>query len=95
MKSYQKLIFRLHALSRMAQRGFEPGEIRNSLEHGRVVEEYPEDFPYPNFLMMLWLGQRPVHVVAANNDDDSETIIITVYEPDPLKWNSDFTRRTS
>ena len=95
MKSYPKLIFRLHALSRMAQRGFEPGDICNSLEHGRVVEEYPEDFPYPSFLVMLWLGQRPVHVVAANNDDDSETIIITVYEPDPLRWNSGFTRRTS
>ena len=24
---------------------------------------------------------------AANKDADGETIIITVYEPDPLKWN--------
>jgi hypothetical protein len=79
----------------MAQRGFEPDDIRNLLENGSIVEEYPEDFPYPSFLVMLWLGQRPVHVVAANNDTDSETIIITVYEPDPLKWNTGFTRRTS
>jgi hypothetical protein len=95
MKSYPKLIFRIHALARMAQRGFEPDDIRHSLVNGSVVEEYPEDVPYPSFLVMLWLGQRAVHVVAANNDTDGETIIITVYEPDPLKWNLGFTRRKS
>jgi hypothetical protein len=79
----------------MAQRGFEPDDIRGSMVNGTVIEEYPEDVPYPSFLVMVWLGQRPVHIVAANNNADEETIIITVYEPDPQKWNSGFTRRTS
>jgi hypothetical protein len=79
----------------MAQRGFEPDEIRNTLANGTVIEEYPEDVPYPSFLVMIWLGHRPVHVVAANDEAEDETIIITVYEPDSLKWNSGFTRRTA
>jgi hypothetical protein len=79
----------------MAQRGFEPDDIRGSMVNGTVIEEYPEDVPYPSFLVMVWLGQRPVHIVAANNNADEETIIITVYELDPQKWNSGFTRRTS
>jgi hypothetical protein len=95
MKSYPNLIFRLHALARMAQRGFDPDDIRKLLEYGRVIEEYPEDLPYPSFLVLLWLRQQPIHIVAANNDSDGETIIITVYEPDALKWNADFTRRSS
>jgi hypothetical protein len=79
----------------MAQRGFEPEDIRSTIVNGTIIEEYPEDVPYPSFLVMLWQGQRPVHLVAANNNADGETIIITVYEPDPQKWNSGFTRRTS
>ncbi len=93
MKSYSKLIFRLHALARMSQRCFEPDDIQSALESGVLVEDYPDDTPYPSILVMAWIEQRPVHIVAANNDTDKETIIITVYEPDSLKWHSGFTRR--
>jgi hypothetical protein len=93
MKPYTKLIFRLHALTRMSQRGFEPDDIHSALECGTIIEDYPDDTPYPSFLMLAWLGQRPLHIVAANNDADHETIIITVYEPDSLKWHPGFTRR--
>jgi len=34
-----------------------------------------------------------MHVVIAQNETENETIVITVYEPDPLKWESDFKRR--
>jgi hypothetical protein len=93
MKPYLKLVFRLHALARMAQRGFHPDEIRVSIHTAIPVEQYPQDQPYPSCLLLLWMGQRPVHIVAANNDDDGETIIITVYEPDSLKWDDGYTRR--
>jgi hypothetical protein len=33
-----------------------------------------------------------VHVVMADNTDDGENIVITVYEPDP-EWEADFKRR--
>jgi len=33
---------------------------------------------------------RPLHVVAADVEITGETIIITVYEPDPDIWNTDF-----
>jgi hypothetical protein len=31
-----------------------------------------------------------LHVVAADHDEANETIIITVYEPDPTIWDDDF-----
>ena len=95
MNQRRKLIFRLHALSRMAQRGFEPEDVRYVLENGTPVEQYPDDFPYPSYLVMSLIDGRPVHVVAALNDEAGETIIITVYEPDQRIWENGFTRRKS
>jgi len=31
----------------------------------------------------------------ADNIDDEEKIVTTVYEPDPLEWEPDFKRRKS
>lgn len=93
MKPYLKLIFRLHALARMVERNFHPDQIRLGIHSAVSVEEYPNDTPYPSCLFLFWIDQRPVHVVAANNEDDGETIIITVYEPSPDKWSDGYTRR--
>jgi hypothetical protein len=58
-----------------------------------VIREYADDRPYPSWLMLGYIGTRPLHVVAADNDDDQETIVITVYEPDPQLWEADFKRK--
>ena len=88
-----KLVFRIHALQRMAQRGISPDDIRQSLEHYLVVEEYPDDNPYPSCLVLGWIGKRPLHIVIAENYESQETIVITVYEPDSAKWMPGFMRR--
>ncbi len=77
----------------MSQRDFEPDEVLFAFKRGTLVETYSDDTPYPSFLVLAWIGKRPVHIVAANNDLEYETIIITVYEPDPLKWHIGFVRR--
>jgi hypothetical protein len=58
-----------------------------------VIEDYKDDIPYPSQLILGWCGPRPIHVVAANNPDAQETIIITAYEPDSTQWEPDFKRR--
>ena len=63
------------------------------LATGEVVEEYPNDTPYPSRLMLGWHGPRPIHVVAADNREAKETIVITVYEPDLDQWEPGFKRR--
>ena len=45
--------------------------------------------------MLGWSGPRPIHVVLADNAEDGENIVITVYEPDPEEWEADFRRRKS
>ncbi len=77
----------------MVERGFNDETVERVLSQGKEIESYPDDLPYPSRLVMAWIGTRPVHVVAAYNSGDNETIIITVYEPDPERWEPGFERR--
>jgi len=89
--SSERLIFRVHAIQRMAQRGISVGDVRCILETGQVIEDYPNDFPYPSALVLGWIDGRAMHVVAATTP--SEKIVITVYEPGPSRWEADWKRR--
>ena len=90
-----KLVFRAHALKRMFERLIEVEDVRHVLETGEVIEDYPDDTPYPSRLVMGERHGRVFHVVAADNPDDETTIVITTYEPDSELWSPDFrTRRT-
>lgn len=43
---------------------------------------------------MLGTGAgRVLHVVAADDEERDETIVITTYEPDPHEWEADFKTR--
>jgi hypothetical protein len=87
------LIFRLHAIQRMFERRIGQTEVRVALENGQVIEDYPDDVPYPSQLVLGWYGMRPLHIVVAHNTEAQEIIVITVYEPDPDQWDSGFRRR--
>ena len=88
-----RLVFRIHAIQRMFQRHVSKDDVRHVLESGETIETYPKDTPYPSRLVLGWRESRPLHVVVADNADHQETIVITVYEPDPEEWEQDFRRR--
>lgn len=90
---FSRLVFRVHAIQRMYQRVISEVEVRHVIETGETIEDYPDDSPYPSRLVLGWSGSRPIHVVVADNVDDQENIVITVYEPDPTEWEPDFKRR--
>ena len=88
-----RLVYRVHAIERMVERGISADDVRKVLAEGKEIESYPGDFPYPSRLLLGWCGRRPIHVFVAENAADNETIIVTVYEPDPDRWESGFERR--
>lgn len=88
-----QLVFRVHALQRMFQRGITADEVRQALVNGKTIEAYPNDQPYPSRLVLGWRGPRPLHLVVADNMVGQETIIVTVYEPDVTRWELGFERR--
>lgn len=87
------LIFRSHTIQRMFERRISKADIILCLANGEDIETYPVDTPYPSRLILGWADTRPLHLVVADNALDLETIVITVYEPDPNLWSSDFRRR--
>ena len=93
MSDAGKIIFRTHAIKRMFQRRVDEKDVRSVLESGETIERYLDDTPYPSRLILGWLENRPLHIVAADNIADNETIVITVYEPEQDKWSPDFKRR--
>jgi hypothetical protein len=88
-----KLVYRVHALRRMFVRSITAAEVRTVIEQGQTSERYPADAPYPSRLLLGLVGGRALHVVIAENADDDETIVVTVYEPDPALWQPGFRRR--
>ncbi len=88
-----KLIFRVHALKRMDERGITSDDVHHILATGKVIEDYPDDVPYPSRLILGWCGDRPLHVVVATKIDTGETIVVTGYDPYRDEWDEGFERR--
>lgn len=89
--SSKPLVYRVHAVQRMVERGIYEEDVAFVIETGKLIESYPHDVPYPSCLTVGWIGSRPIHVVTATSEH--EIIVITVYEPDPEKWAPGFEMR--
>jgi hypothetical protein len=88
-----KNFFRIHAVQRMFERDISAKKVYQALEIGETIEDYSSEMPEPSRLILGFQGKRPFHVVTSENPETSETTIITVYIPDPNKWNKDFRSR--
>jgi hypothetical protein len=69
-------------------------EIFFSVFQGEIIEEYPDDRPYPSCLVYgdTFVGE-PVHSVWAYNEANQWAVLITTYRPDPERWINWRTRR--
>ena len=62
-------------------------EIYFSVLHGEIIEDYPNDKPYPSCLIYgETFSGAPVHSVWAYNANNQWAVLITVYKPDPKRW---------
>jgi len=82
-----------HAVRRMFERQIEKGAVLAVIRHGEIIESYPDDEPYPSFLMLGAVDDRPLHVVLAADPESNKARVITVYAPEPELWGADFRTR--
>ncbi len=69
-------------------------EIFISVFQGEIIEDYPDDKPYPSCLIYgNTFSQEPVHSVWAYNQKNRWAVVITVDRPDPQRWIDWRTRR--
>lgn len=69
-------------------------EIYSSVLTGEIIEQYPDDKPYPSCLIYgKNIKNEPIHSVWAYNIETKASVLITVYRPDPDRWIDWKTRR--
>lgn len=83
---------KLHALQRINERGVLPAEVKEALLACKVIENYPEDKRGHSCLVSgTTVEGRSLHLVCGLTSDI--LWIITVYEPDPVEWETPYERR--
>ena len=82
----------IHASERLKERGIKMREIKEAVRNGEIIEQYPEDFPFPSCLILgITIQNKYLHVVLS--DDGEKSQLITAYYPSKEKWNDDFKTR--
>ncbi len=87
---FDRLVFSGHAIQRTFERVIQASNVRHVVESGDVVANYPSDKPYASRLLLGWIGDQPLHVVAALDPTTRVCYVITTYVPDPGQWSPDF-----
>jgi len=84
-----KIFVTNHAAERFRERGINISDIRNAINSGEIIEDYPNSYPYPSCLILgKNLRGEEIHVVLS--DEGTASRIITTYFPDIDKWSEDF-----
>jgi len=83
-----------HADEETYNDGLSHTEVLQSLVSGEIIEQYPDDNPYPSCLVFgRNKNEEPIHSVWAYNKQTNSAVLITVYRPDAGKWSDGKVRR--
>lgn len=76
-----------HADEELANDEISNESLYYSVLHGEIIEEYPDDLPFPSCLIFGRDQQgRPIHSVWAYASESNIAILITAYIPDANRW---------
>ena len=85
--------WRKHTLIRLAERNIAQDIILEVVLSGKIIEDYPQDKPFPSCLIFKIINDKPYHAVVAFDSGHKKGHIITVYQPTLDKFESDFKTR--
>lgn len=81
-----------HAKNRCRERGIKQKDIKNCIMSGEIIEQYPEDFPFPSCLVFgRTADNKIIHAVVSNEGECGR--IITAYVPNTNKFQDDLKTR--
>ena len=88
----ETIVMTNHVLNRCIERNITYDDIKNAINNGQIIENYPEDYPHPSCLIVgISLSQQYLHVVVGLTD--THLWIITAYYPDKDRWCNNMTIR--
>jgi hypothetical protein len=87
-----KIKWSTHCLERMQERDISIADIEQCILSGEIIEDYPDDFPYPSCLIFGYtINKKILHVIVGT--DESLLYIITAYYPNMTKFMEDLKTR--
>lgn len=82
-----------HAVDQSIIRHISIRELRESFDTGDIIEDYPDDKYGPSCLILGFTrAGRPIHI-QCSYPSRPLLKIITLYEPDPIRWKNFRIRR--
>lgn len=82
-----------HADEELASDNISSESLYHSVMNGEIIEDYPDDFPFPSCLIFgKDKNGRVIHSVWAFAEKYNIAILITAYIPDAKEW-MDYKRR--
>ena len=85
-----KINWSLHAAQRILERGISREEVVEAIMTGEVIEEYPDAWPSPAYLVFAVGKKQPIHVVVGEGD---AATVVTAYVPSEDKFLADLKTR--
>lgn len=84
----KSVIWSVHALKWLQERGIYRDDVFNAIHTGKIIEQYPDSYPYPACLVLgVSTNNEYLHIVAGCNGN--VVCIVTAYFPDSDKFESD------
>lgn len=71
-----KIKWSVHCFERMQERNISRVDVKNCILNGEIIEDYPNDFPYPSCLIFGYtIKEKVIHVVAGSDGE----LIMCIY----------------
>ena len=92
LASERRIQWTNHCAKQMVERDISRKDVIHCIMEGEIIEDYPNDFPYPSCLIFGHSEDgRTIHVVVGS--DGKGLYIITAYIPNIIKFESDLRTR--
>lgn len=83
----------LHAFDKLRMIDLSLAEFERLLPSGELVEERRLGTGHSKNVLLITAWTRPLHVVMIVDEFRADQRVVTVYEPDPLRWSRDLRER--
>lgn len=88
----KNIVVTLHGHLRLIERNITIDDIVNAIETGQIIEQYPNDQPFPSCLVLgHTIQEKSIHIIVSLNG--GKMYLITAYFPNSDKWESDMKTR--
>ncbi len=92
LKNLNRFKWTTHILARLQERGINPSDIKNCIDTGEIIEQYPDDHPYPSCLVVgFCVNNDYLHAVIGIGS--GYLWLITAYYPCLKRWEDNFKKR--